>query len=229
MKLKITARCATPFEERQENSRISPDLPEPKGEGPLAIVGGGPSLLHTLDEIRDFPGDIWAVNQTAQYLREQGIDCFFFTLEPSKTVSRFCSGKAVLHHHCNPNTFKAAGECYKTTGAVPGPTTMVAGCYLGLKAGYDHISLYGGDSSYEGSSHVYRNVPIRDLVQVDCGGPYLTKLEMILQAEELARVIKAFPNIFENRSGGFLKALLEHGDYDVTHAVKAIHERIEHG
>lgn len=212
----------------EEQTRLSPDLPEPKGSGPLAIVGGGSSLSEHLAELRSFPGDIWAINQTADYLRGHGIDCYFFTVDPSDTVSRYVSGKAVLHAHCHPDAFRAAGVAYKTVGSIPGPSTAVAGCLLGLKAGYDKIYLFGADSSYGKTSHVYRDEPIPGMVRVECGGSHITKLEMILQAERLAETIRALPQFFENRSGGFLKALVEHGDYDVTHASRSVHEGKKH-
>lgn len=229
MKLKITARGCVDASTMEEQTRLSPDLPEPKGTGPLALVGGGLSLSEHLDELRQWPGEVWAVNQTAHWLRANGVPCFFFTVDPSETAAGHCSGRAIVHQHCNPQTFANAGECYKTTGSIPGPSTIVAGCALGIKAGYSKIYLFGADSSYGETSHVYRNEPVKELIQVQCGQPFLTRLELLLQAERLAEVVQTLPEFFENKSGGFLKALIDHGDYDVTHACKAIHERIKHG
>lgn len=224
MKLKIIAKCCVDSETMEENARISPDLPEPKGEGPLALVGGGLSLSEHIDELRAWPGDIWAINQTAEWCRGQGIDCYFFTVDPSDRTHRFCSGKAVVHAHCDPRTFAAADECYKTTGSIPGPSTIVAGCHLGIKAGYEKIYVFGADSSYGETSHLYRDEPVKGLIRVQCGDEsFLTKLELLLQAERLAEVIRTIPDFFKNKSGGLLNALVEHGDYDVTHGCPEIH------
>jgi len=226
MKLKISARCCVEDSTMEENVRLSPDLPEPQGEGPLALVGGGHSLSDHIDELRTWPGDIWAINQTAGWCQEQGIDCYFFTVDPSTRTHEFCSGEGVVHAHCNPLTFQ--GAVYKTTGSIPGPNTVVAGCFLGVKAGYRSIHIFGADSSYGETSHLYRNEPIDGLVEVECGGDlYLTKLELILQAERLAEVIRDLPEFFENRSGGFLSALVKHGDYDVTRVSRSIRDRME--
>jgi len=227
VKLKITARCCVDASTMEEQARHSPDLPEPNGNGPLALVGGGPSLSEHLDELRTWPGDIWAINQTAPWLRANGVLCFFFTVDPSDTAANHCSGKAVVHAHCHPQTFANASECWKTAGSIPGPSTIVAGCLLGIKAGYEKIYLFGADSSYGETSHIYRNEPVQDLIQVQCGGSFLTRLELLLQAERLAEIVRTLPDFFENRSGGFLKALCDVGDYDVTHVCRGIHERME--
>jgi hypothetical protein len=212
----------------EEYARLSPDLPAPVGNGPLAIVGGGPSLIDHLDELREFDGEIWAVNQTAQYLRSEGIDCYFYTVDPSDTVADFCEGKSVLHAHCSPVTFARANPCFKTTGHAPGPTSMIAGCLLGIKYGYTKIYLYGGDSSYGERTHTYRNEPVNGMIRVECGGPHITKIELLIQAERLAEIVKALPEFFVNRSGGLLGAMVENDDYDVTHAARDIHERMTH-
>ncbi len=49
------------------------DLPLGTYSGPLAIVGGGPSLRGQLPALRSFPGHVMACGTTHDYLVEQGI------------------------------------------------------------------------------------------------------------------------------------------------------------
>jgi hypothetical protein len=210
------------------NAALSPAVPEPTGSGQLAVVGGGASVLDYLNELKEWPGEIWAINMTAQWLRANGIDCWFYSIDPSPDLVPMVSGKAILAEFCDPACFEAADDVRKGMGCIPGPTSAVGASYLGVKAGFSRVVFFGCDSSYGETTHVYRNEAVPDLARVSCGGEsFLTKLEMILQAEQLAQVIKTFPEIYSERGGGFLHALVEHGDYDVTHVSPNILERTD--
>jgi hypothetical protein len=226
VKLIIEARASFGDEVFSRNSLSSPDVPEPTGSGPLAVVGGGASIINHIDELREWPGEIWAINGTADYLRENGIECWFYSVDPDPDLAGMVSGKAVLAKHCDPKCFQNADVAYKTTGPFAGPTSAVAATSLGLKAGFTPITFFGCESNYGEQTHAYRDEVLPNLVELDCGGEiFLTKLELILQAEQLAGVINRFPEHFSERSGGFLRAMIEHGGY----AVKRVSPNIMKG
>lgn len=47
----------------------------------MAVVGGAPTLEKHLDELRNFDGDIYGINDTCEWLIERGIDAIFFTAD----------------------------------------------------------------------------------------------------------------------------------------------------
>jgi hypothetical protein len=207
------------------NLSLSAEYPLFTGKGSLAVVGGGHSVLDRIEEIRAFPGDIWAINGAWKWCRDNGIEAYFYSIDPSPLVTPMVGGTAVLAGHCDPGAFKAADKAYRILEPFPGPTSAVAATAAAINAGYESVTFYGCEGCYQGAtSHVYGDLRIPDLVRVQCGESYLTKLEMILQTEQLAGVLKRFPEIYSERSGGFLTALLEHGDYDVTHGPRRMLE-----
>jgi len=82
----------------------------------LAIVGGGRSLINHLDELRDWDGEIWAINYTCDWLSKQGIASKMFTVDSSiKSIPRaeLCCG-AVLASCIAPEIFDEYpdAECF---------------------------------------------------------------------------------------------------------------------
>jgi hypothetical protein len=78
---------------------------------PLAIVGGGPSAARALDELKDWPGHIWGINQTASWLIAQGVKApvWLFTVDPDPCLADWVSGveRALLGASCHPKLFEA--------------------------------------------------------------------------------------------------------------------------
>jgi hypothetical protein len=228
VKLTIRTCAGCEPEDLDRNRRRSPDLPPPSGGVPLAIVGGGASVLDHLDALRDWPGDVWAVNQTAAWCRDNGVSCWFYSVDPNPELAAYVSGRAVLADTCHADTFAATDGARKVTGPAPGPTSAVAAGYYAIKYDFTGATFFGCDSSYGAATHVYRDEPVADMARVECGGrAYLTKLELISQAEQIASLVRSFPAYFTAASGGFLGALLEHGDHDVTHVSRNIARQIE--
>lgn len=151
----------------------------------VVLVGGGPSLAETLPEIKRRAADgqhIFALNGTAHYLRENGVEptCGVI-LDPRPENARFVIPglKWLLASQCAPEVFVAAGRSafmwhFPLQGAqeiVPAArkddALWVAGAIsVGLTAmclvlalGYRKIHLYGYDSSDRNdSSHAYAQV-----------------------------------------------------------------------
>jgi hypothetical protein len=202
---------------------LAPDLPEPSGEGHLALVGGGPSLVANLDTLRSWPGEIWAINGVCRFLAEHGIASTFLTVDPDDEAGPpLAEGatRAIVAEHCGPKLFAAlrTAEVFKIKLPFPGPTSAVAGTLISLRAGFSKVTLFGCESSYADTCHAYPHDGSPHVLRVLCGGEtYRTKPEYMLQAEQLADVLRTFPQYFDEVGGGLTAALVRCPDYEVTH------------
>ena len=226
--LTIKVQCCVSEETRSRNIALAPDLPEPSGTGKLAIVAGGTSAANHIDELRGWDGDIWAINATHKWLRSKGIESTTFSADPQSVITNILVGStsAILASHSDPSMFKAMDgkECYIIDGSVSGPTTSVVAAVYAVKAGYDNVHIFGCDGSYgKKTTHVGDGMHYGELIKLNCNeNEYETRLEYIAQTEQLVGAIKAFPQFLKNRSGGFLKDLIESGDYTVTNLSEII-------
>ena len=217
----IHVRNCVSEETLARNLELSPVLPEPVGSGSLAVVGGGLSARDQVDWLREWPGDIWAINGTWRWCRDHGIDATFMSIDPQEDQVELVQGveRAVLAAHTTPGAFEALkdAEVYSFRYDVPGPTSAVAASLVALKAGYDHVTYFGCEGSFGATTHTFKDEP-QGIVRVVCGGEaFLTKLEFIIQAEQIAGLVRRLPEYFSEESGGLLRALVEHEDWDMTH------------
>jgi hypothetical protein len=208
-----------------------PTIAERRGtkSGPLAIVGGGPSAMALVDEIRGYGANVWAVNGTCAWLREHGVEAVFFSCDALPMVADQAKGakRAVVATQCDPGVFEALKDADVTVfdathGEIigSGSTTVTATPMTAVLMGYRPITFYGCESSYAmGRTHSYVN-EIRDLEMVlTLGGlKFRTAPDFCKQAEELSALFRlerennpGFP-IFCERSGGLLRAMIQHGD-----------------
>lgn len=99
-----------------ENARvnIAAGFPEvefiPPHNTPLAIVGGGPSAKDALEELKNWPGHIWGINQGASWLIREGVKApvWMFTVDPGEELSDWTDGvdRAILGASCHPKLFE---------------------------------------------------------------------------------------------------------------------------
>lgn len=187
----------------------------------LAVVGGSPSVTGYLDELRKWNGEIWAINGVWKWLKERGIDATFYTIDPNDFDPQLIDGavKAVLADTVPPWVFdkipdvelaRLGGDAilYGTTSACTAPI-------IAAHRGHARVSLFGCESSFGAQSHAYKNEE-GPFLWVSCGEEFKTSPQMLMQAEWLAEMARSLPNFIEIRSGGFLQALTERGDYDLT-------------
>jgi hypothetical protein len=209
---------------------------------PLAVVGGGRSVLKHLHTLRDWPGDIWAINGTAEWLRTQGIEAAFFSVDADPIAEALVGGvkRAIAATRLAPGVFDrlmANGADIKTFHTDPsearnGPTTATTAPFIALDAGYKGATFFGCDSCYppDAATHLYTNE--RDSVElmvVRVGiKHYLTKPEFEIQARLLAGFIRKFPAVFREESGGMLRAFVRHrNDYDITRVSPALMAKLD--
>lgn len=222
-------------------SAIARELPEVKAEdahpGHAILVGGGPSLSETLDEIayRQSRGQtVFALNGAAAYLRSKGIEPDYgVILDARAENSRFIVDGMpwLLASQCAPDVFNAAGGNasiwhFHTDGLVEiigesrarvlgGLTVGVTAMSLVFMMGYRKIHLYGYDSSdRDKEAHAYAqtdNEAISRRVTVwHDGKSFNCGIAMYAQAnmfEEWARVLADNDAIITVHGDGLLPAI----------------------
>jgi hypothetical protein len=225
--------------ERQANAVVisALGLPKHKGAGPLAIVGGGPSIRDHADELRNWDGTVWAINGAINWCLDQGIDAWFYTADSSPPknwiydLSRI--KKAVLAPDISPEMmayFQGLGAKIELTSPLQsGPTSANAADFLSVEAGYSHITYFGCEGSFEPkSTHAFDSFEIEDWLVVDVGGEHFrTKAEFISQSIMLSNILRTFPETFSEKSGGLLAAMVKHGtEHDVYMVSKTLYAKL---
>lgn len=226
MKLRIEAKCCVDGETLKRNTSISSKWPDPSGSGHLAVVGGGPSVENHIETLKAWPGDVWAINGAYWWCIENGISATFYSVDPEPILAEYMAGatKAVIAAHCDPSAF--TGEhitCAK--GDYPGPTSATAAALIAINAGYSKVTWFGCESNYGESTHVYQDSPTPDLLKIECQGQeFLTKLDLILQAQVLSKFIAAAPGVFFEESGGLLRAMSKGTDFEALAGLPYFHQ-----
>ena len=181
----------------------------------LAIVGGGPSVADDLEELRNFKGEIWAVNGSLDWLMGHGIkaDGYVMSDAHETRMVRYLHGNIDTTYYiasmCHPSVFEAlegknvilwhVGDRDllppKGQGWIPGgPTVMTRAPVLAHALGYRDVHLYGVDSSNEGNRHhVYSTAEGEDEVAVELDGViYRTGLVYVHQVAFLQFILAYF-------------------------------------
>jgi hypothetical protein len=189
----------------------------------LAVVGGSPSVAGYIDRLRNWDGDILAINGAWEWCRDNGIDAIFYTIDPIVGAPENVE-RAILGDTCSPALFDALSGAnielvrLGLDNILPASTSAGTVPAFACWRGHRHITFFGCESSFTERTHVYDKPLPMNLVWVDCGGvEYVTNAQMIMQAEWLAQVARAWPEYITVEGEGFLPALIEHGEYDVTH------------
>lgn len=239
MKIDFTSLCLVPDEklalnEAHANSLGLPALGKAKTPN-LAIVGGGHSVASHIDSLREWQGDVWAANGAYGWCLENGIEAFFYSIDPRPETARYARNvkRAVVATVCDSSLFAALSgadvSLVKIDRTMNGPTGASTVPSLAFDAGYRTVSFFGCDSSHtEIATHIYSgSVSHRSLIRVSCNGEsFLTSPDMFMQAEMISTLIRLAPHLFKNRSGGILAAMVACPDYIITAASKSIHEAL---
>ena len=215
---------------------------------PLAVVGGGPSVLQHLMYFHQWPGDIWAINQTASWLASKGVtkNVWMFTIDPGNDLPQWTQGveRALIASICDPQLFKNlegkdvnifhtehyAEADLKVTG---GPSTACRAPVLALAMGYTSVTYFGCEGSFDTVSHAYRNENEpsqrpKQLIVKAGERLYRTGPDYLVTSEYLAQIIRTFPDYFRERSGGLLRAILEHPDtWEVVALSEALKDELD--
>jgi hypothetical protein len=239
-KLKINCKPVVPLEQTQRNIGYAMGLGLPmvseQSRPPLIVCGGGHSIRQQLDEVRAFKGDRWLIGSSFKFWREHGVDGTFFSVHPSPAALKNIEGvkRAIVSTNTDPAVLDgliAQGadvqlfDLLQDGQVCHGSTTATVAPIISVKMGYRAVLFYGCDSDYGKTTHAYMSVEDPYLMRVSVNGAdFLTGAEFLMQAEFLSAMIRAAPHVFGERSGGLLSALVECGDYDVTHISKTLQE-----
>ena len=206
----------------------------------LAVVGGGPSVREHLNELREWGGDIWAINHTGTFLKKEGINSTFVTVDSGHPSEFITDGvnNAIMATCCHPKLKERFKSCLgfplieqDKDGITGGTTTATRMPALALMLGYVNISFFGCESSFNLSDgdHVDRNEnrPNPLLVRAN-GKEYATYLDLVLQAENLAMFMSRVPDMFIDRSGGLVSAMSADPEgWEVVAVSKDLRDNIE--
>lgn len=199
----------------------------------LAVVGGGPSVLDHVDELKAWDGEVWAVNGALPWCDSIGVDAALFTIDPKESLVSIArqAKRAVLGSSCAPSMFSAVDGPVELfpLGIYPNGSSSASCAPMAAAArGHAHVTLFGCESSFTDRIHAYSWADTHSSrVLVECGGTeYLTNPQLIMQAEYIAEIAREIPSFVDVRGRGFLPALIEHGDYSVLKVSQDIMESV---
>lgn len=229
MRIKFETRGVLPAETYKVNAERTSSSGLPMvgktGGGSLAVCGGGPSLLSSLEKLKDFDA-VWGINLTARFLEQHDIPCTLFSVDPQYHLGLTDGVRnAILGSCCDERTFaelEGRVAWYPTefdTDAswrgVGGPTSACRTPLVALKMGYSSITFFGCEGSHGETSHVYAYENRPDAMQLivrASGRDYITEPEYYVQCECLSKLITELPEVYREESGGLLRAMIEHPD-----------------
>jgi hypothetical protein len=237
----IQSRCVLDAEDCRRNveSALRRNLRvcgyAPKRTGQLAIVGSGPSVSTYIDELRSWPGEIWAVNGAYRFLLDQGIVAHAFVgLDPVPGLKEYVEVRDkgtsfLLSSVCDPSVFdelsgadiwlwhsKQADFPYPEGSQVVGggTTCLTRAPYLAQMVGWRDITIFGADSSFTEAKYCYGNGFKEDSTQpsfpVECNGQtFVTELALVKQVSAFGVMHTLFNGCLKFRCGGLMDAFLK--------------------
>lgn len=228
----------TDYNISKSKERGLPEISEAR-RPPLAVVGGGPSVVEYIEEIRTYK-DVWVSGSAFPLIHSLGIDATFFTIDQVPEMVKECQGakKAILATCCDPIVFDYLKDAdvqvfdlhHSGPNANHHATTVTAAPKIAIDMGYTDITFYGCDSSYRKTTHAYR-APFyedhKDALRVECNGKsFLTNPGFLMQAEFMCQIIRMCPQVYKLRGDGLLAEMVINPDYDITHGAPYIAEQI---
>jgi len=193
-----------------------------------AVVGGGVSVESRLETLRNWHGDIFAINDTGKYLSDNGISCTLYAIDttpiPYKIgplvkdaifASRVHKNQFDMMKHRPVSVFDMAEEDPRT-GIEGGPTAVCRTPHLFLKMGYRGIKFFGIDGSFElNNTHVsgYSKAAYDNMIIVTAGEKeFFTNAAFMLQHGYMTDVLTKWDKFFSLDCDGLIKGMLEHPD-----------------
>lgn len=230
--LSLEGQLPVTLEKYEDNIKRAARLELPRieknkaGRRPLAVVGGGPSINEHVETLRNWSGDVLAINGAYGWCAERGIDAILFAIDPDPIVLRWAKGakRAILGDTCDPQVFDLLKDAEVRIasigdGGIKG-TTTAASCtpYLGAWMGYGGVTLFGCESSYLlKGTHAYQDEKRQDHILVHCDGQdWLTSSDFYRQATEIAPLVKGLRPWLSEESGGLLRAMINDDEHRIT-------------
>lgn len=210
--------------------------PQPERTDRLAVVGSGPSVRGYLDELREWSGEIWAINGAYDFLISEGIiPDGFIGVDPLPGLAEYVQGAKpettfYLSGLCDPSVFDALEgrqvklwfpeqESVKFPGGLwlvgGGTTALTRSPMLARMLGFRDVTIYGADSSFEESRYCYAHGTYKEdsvapvnWVTVNDEGPFPTEIGLLKQVSQFGVIAQGFRGKLTFRCGGLLDAFL---------------------
>lgn len=191
---------------------------------PCAVVGGGPGLDSCLNALREWKGDIFAINDTAGYLSDQGISSYIYSIDAIDVLYKIgpLVKGAVFATRVHPIQFKhmkkkpirvfSMAEDNGGQGIEGGPTGVCRTPHLFLQMGYRAVVYFGIEGCFYNATHSggNRDDAFWNMMIIEVAGKqFLTNGGLLLQTQCMAEYFKNYPNFLVNASGGFLEAMIK--------------------
>lgn len=210
--------------------------PLPERAGQLAVVGAGPSVRDYLDELRTWPGEIWATNGAYEWLLEQDIVPHgFLGLDPLPGLAEYVRKARkettfYISGMCAPEMFdalegfdirvwfpKQMGVPFRPgLWLVPGGTTALTRAPgLAKMLGWRDVTIYGADSSFDTERYAYGKRFKEDspsegtrVFLMTGEGPFYSDQALLKQASQFGVLAQTKAINLKFRCGGLLGAYL---------------------
>lgn len=210
---------------------------KPPHDIPLAVVGGGVSALKRLEELKAWEGHIWAINQGAQWLASHGRskDVWMFSISPTPRIATYLENveRAILASQCHPDVFQGLAErgaevgkfhLFEGSGPASVNNTVIPAAFLG----YQKVTFFGCEGSFNGETYFYRKEHKPEQMVIRSKGvDYVTSTDLFVTTEQLAKIVREYPQMFSEKSGGLLRAMVEDDQWGVVAWSEALRDRVD--
>lgn len=229
-RISFIAQMPQSMDELHANIAANAHVPEIERVPPhgrkLAVVGGGPGVRASLSTIKKLDADIWGINRAPHFLAKHGIRSTMISVDALNDPSQFaepevCDG-AIFSSWCDPAIVsRYDARIVHMEPLVPGGihgavTTAASVPLIALAMGYTDVTFFGCEGSFVDSDHAFEHVGEPHQLIIDANGAkYRTYPEFLMQCQELGAVLKQFPTVFKEASGGLLRAMLEDDNWSI--------------
>lgn len=183
----------------------------------VAIVGSGPSLKETVEELKTFNGTIIAINSAYDILLDNGIQpTIFLSMDGQEVLNKYLQNKNsstiyYLASNCAPEVFDYLKDnevvlwhC-RTNGIdypededhlIVGSGSLIAAVRVAKRLGYRDIHLFGSDCSYVDSlyAHDKKVIPSPSVIVQANGKEYISTPTLINIVNDFALLYRTFIN-----------------------------------
>lgn len=200
--------------------------------GPLAIVGGGPSILNYRYTLQSWKGPVWAVNRSWQWCRKNDIKATFFSYDANPSVIDMVDGveQAILGKKVDQEVYRRLEDksVWIGTGDISGTTSVGEAIVMGLVTAHPTVTLFGCEGCFQPEqSHAYAHFEPQDYLVVWCDGMHFwTSPQMLMASVELSSFLRSAPDVLRERSGGLLRAMVENKDYEIVGYSESLEKRL---
>lgn len=186
--------------------KLRPVIKRKERKGKVAIVASGPSATEFIPLLKEWDGEIWAINRAFEWLRHRGvkptgflgIDPEWFLVECLPNIPADVTYYlAAQVHPCVFDHLKdrdvrlwymADDQVKLPWGAYPiygGSTCLSRSPNLAWAQGYREVHVFGGDSSFTHKTHVHGGELPSNVIETEVDGvKFKTTKQMMSQAVE---------------------------------------------